>query len=189
MKKIYLFFMIVLALIFTGCQEEDEAQAVVIKDSKSFKELKKQGNKTYSLETATGETIKLTVENDTLTSKDLENKVVLINFWATWCPPCKEEIPMFNRVYEKYKDDFIIIGVLYEKNKDMKALAEFLRQYNMKFPVTINEQENFRMAKNFDDVKRVPESFLYGKDGKFLEKYVGLVDEQSLITHIKDSLK
>lgn len=71
----------------------------------------------------------------------------------------------------------------------MKALAEFLRQYNMKFPVTINEQENFRMAKNFDDVKRVPESFLYGKDGKFLEKYVGLVDEQSLITHIKDSLK
>ncbi|SKB27898.1 TlpA disulfide reductase family protein [Malaciobacter marinus] len=189
MKKLYLFTLVIFAVIFTGCGSEDEAQAVVIKDSKSFKELKKQGNKTYSLETTAGETIKLTVENDKLTSEDLKNKVVLINFWATWCPPCKEEIPMFNRVYEKYQDDFVIIGVLYEKNKDMKALADFMREFNMKFPVTINEQENFRMAKNFDDVKRVPESFLYGKDGKFLEKFVGLVDEQTLLNHIENSLK
>lgn len=124
----------------------------------------------------------------TLSSKKLENKVVLINFWATWCPPCKEEIPMFNRVYEKYKDNFIIIGVLYEKDKNKDEVIDFIKQYNIKFPITISENENFRMAKNFDNVQRVPESFLYSKNGKFLEKFLGLVDEKKLIEHIENNL-
>ncbi|MFV0563177.1 TlpA family protein disulfide reductase [Malaciobacter mytili] len=188
MKKLYLPFLIVFAIFFTGCGNEEEA-ATVIKSSSDFKELKKQTNKTYTLMTTKNEKIVLTVENDILTSQDLKDKVVLINFWATWCPPCIKEMPTLTKLQDKYKDDFVIIGVLYEKNKDLKELEAFMNKYKMNFPVTISEEENFRMAKNFDDVKKIPESFLYGKDGKFLEKYVGLINEESLETHIKNSLK
>lgn len=59
----------------------------------------------------------------------------------------------------------------------------------MKFPVSVNGDENFRMAKNINNVKKIPESYLYGKDGKIIEKYIGLVDEESLENHIKNGIK
>lgn len=171
--------------VFTGCGDSQEAQTI-IEDNTSFDELKAQSNKTYNLKTLSGKTITIKVENQKLVSKDLEGKVVLINFWATWCPPCKKEIPTFNVLYEKYKDKFEIIGVLYEKNKDRAELEAFVKEFKMKFPVTVDEKENFRMAKAFDDVKQVPESFIYGADGKFLEKFIGEVDEAVLEKYIQE---
>lgn len=82
-------------------------QVIQQKDIKNTIELKKEVDKTYNLKTFDGETIKLTVDNNILISDKLENKLVLINFWATWCPPCKKEIPVFNKIYEKYKDNFL----------------------------------------------------------------------------------
>ncbi|RXI41726.1 thioredoxin [Arcobacter cloacae] len=187
MKNKYLLLLI--SFLFIGCEEEKKAQLIQQKDIKANTELKKEVDKTYNLKTFDGETIKLTVDNNILISDKLENKLVLINFWATWCPPCKKEIPIFNEIYEKYKDNFIIIGILYEKDIDMNTLSNFIKENNIKFPITITENENFRLAKELGDVKRVPESFLYGKDGLFIEKYIGIVDEKKLVNHIKDSLK
>lgn len=187
MKNKYLLLLI--SFLFIGCEEEKKAQLIQQKDIKANTELKKELDKTYNLKTFDGETIKLTVDNNILISDKLENKLVLINFWATWCPPCKKEIPIFNEIYEKYKDNFIIIGILYEKDIDMNTLSNFIKENNIKFPITITENENFRLAKELGDVKRVPESFLYGKDGLFIEKYIGIVDEKKLVNHIKDNIK
>ena len=189
MKNKYLVFLISFSFLFIGCEEEKKAQVIQQKDIKNTIELKKEVDKTYNLKTFDGETIKLTVDNNILISDKLENKLVLINFWATWCPPCKKEIPVFNEIYEKYKDNFIVIGVLYEKDLDMNTLSNFIKENNIKFPITISEDENFRLAKELGDVKKVPESFLYGKNGLFIEKYTGIVDEKNLVNHIKDSLK
>ncbi len=187
MKNKYLLLLI--SFLFIGCEEEKKAQLIQQKDIKANTELKKELDKTYNLKTFDGETIKLTVDNNILISDKFENKLVLINYWATWCPPCKKEIPIFNEIYEKYKDNFIIIGILYEKDIDMNTLSNFIKENNIKFPITITENENFRLAKELGDVKKVPESFLYGKDGLFIEKYIGIVDEKKLVNHIKDSLK
>lgn len=189
MKKIALFSMaLFVVLSFSGCGDSQEAQTIV-EDNGSFEELKKQSNKTYNLLTTEGKTITLKVENDILTSTDplLKGKVVLLNFWATWCPPCKKEMPTLNRLYEMYQKDFVIIGILYEKNKNSQELSKFMSDYNMKFPVTVSE-ENFRMAKAFDDVRKIPESFMYGKDGKLLEKFVGEIPEEAIEKLIKSNL-
>ncbi|RXK00303.1 thioredoxin [Arcobacter sp. CECT 8986] len=191
MRKLYLIFLIPIVLLFSGCNNEDESAAIVIKDSQSFKDLKQQSNTEYKLKTIQGKDITLTVDNGVLKSNDaeLKNKMVLINFWATWCPPCVKEIPVLNRLYDDYKNDFVVIGVLYEKDKNLDELRAFMQEHNMKFPVSINGDENFRMAKNINNVKKIPESYLYGKDGKIVEKYIGLVDEESLENHIKSSIK
>ncbi len=169
-------------VFFIGCNSDEEA-ITIVEDDTSFKELKEQSNKTYTLNTTEDKKIVLTVENNILTSDSLKGKVVLINFWATWCPPCKKEIPVFNKLYEKYSDKFEIIGVLYEKNKNKKELTDFIKDYKIKFPITIGE-ENFRMAKAFDDVKKIPESFLYDSKGNFIKKYIGEVPATELETLI-----
>ena len=177
MKKIYFIFSsILLAFLLSGCGDEAKT---IIEDEGSFEDLKVQSNKTYNFKTTDGKTITLKVENNILTSEQLKGKMVLLNFWATWCAPCLEEMPVFNRIYKKYSDKFEIIGILIEKNKKPEDLALFMKQYNMKFPVVVGE-ENYRAAKAFDDVKMFPESFLFDKDGKFLKKYIGTVDEAGL---------
>ncbi|RXJ78474.1 thioredoxin [Arcobacter sp. F155] len=179
MKRLSLLFISIFAvLIFTGCNSSDEA-VTIVEDNTSFEELKKQSNKTYNLKTTDGRTITLTVENDVLTSEQLKGKYVLLNFWATWCPPCIKEMPVFNKLYEKYQDKFELIGILFERDKDVQELAAFMEKHKIKFPITVGE-ENFRMAKAFDDVNKIPESFLYGTDGRFLKKYVGEVGEKDL---------
>ncbi|AXX95299.1 TlpA family protein disulfide reductase [Arcobacter ellisii] len=186
MKNRYL--LLLLLLLFAGC-EGDKAKLIKQNDEKNSTELKKEENKTYNLKTIYGENIKLTLNNNILIADKIENKMVLINFWATWCPPCIKEIPVFNELYEKYKDNFIIIGVLYEKNIDANTITNFIKENNIKFPITISEDENFRMAKELGDVKKIPESFLYSKEGFFIEKYVGIVNEKKLIEHIENNIK
>lgn len=183
MRNIFIKFSLVLFVILFSACESDEAKTIV-EDKQSFEELKALGNKNYSLLTTDGKKIEFKIENEKLISKELNGKNVLINFWATWCPPCKKEIPAFNTLYEKYPENFEIIGVLFEKDKDPQELRSFLNELNVKFPITVGP-ENFRLAKLFDDVQKIPESFLYDKNGNFIKKYIGEVNQEDLETLIK----
>lgn len=186
MKKSLFLFSIVAVFLFGGCNSEDEAKAVSNNNNASFEKLKALSNKTYNLKTFEGKTLPIKVENDILSSKEYKDKIVLINFWATWCPPCIKEIPVFNELYKKYSDKFIIVGVLFEKDKDLKELESFIEKYNIKFPITVGD-ENFRMAKAFNDVRKVPESYLYSKEGKYVKDYIGEVDKEDLENYLKSN--
>ena len=181
---------IIIALFFIGCeskpqkaQEVQEVQSTIVQKKS---EIVKSDN--FTLTTTTGEKITLEVSNGVLFSKQLNGKMVLINFWATWCKPCLVEMPSFVEMQKKYKNDFIIIGVLFEKEKDEKDLLAFMKKYNMNFPVTVGK-ENFRLAKTFDDVQMIPESFLYNKEGFFVEKFIGEIKKSKLENHIKESIE
>lgn len=184
MRSVFIFFSIVMALLFTGCGESNEAKTI-IEDNKSFEELKAKSNKTFQLKTTTGKTIEFNLENNALQSKQLNGKVILLNFWATWCPPCIEEMPTFNKLYEKYSDKFELIGVLFEKEKNRDELLAFMKKHKMQFPVTVGK-ENFRLSAYFDEIKRVPESYVFDKNGKFLKKFVGVVNEEELEAFINE---
>ena len=79
--------------------------------------------------TAPDFTLKDLNDND-VSLGDFKEKVILINFWATWCPPCKEEIPSLNQLYEKYKDkDFVLISISTDDSK--KDIVTFAEKYNI----------------------------------------------------------
>ena len=178
---------IVFALFFVGCESKpQQAQEVKSTIVQAKSEIVKNDN--YTLTTTTGDKITLEVTNGVLFSKQLNGKMVLINFWATWCKPCIKEMPTFNELQKKYKNDFIIVAVLFEKEKDEKDLLAFMKKYNMNFPVTVGK-ENFRLAKTFDDVQMIPESFLYNKEGFFVEKFIGEIKKSKLENHIKESIE
>lgn len=184
MKKIlFSILLISVSLFFTACESKpQEAQLVATTEIKKAVTVPK-----FTLTTTKGEQITLEVSGQTMFSEELNGKIALINFWAPWCTPCVKEMPSFVKLQEKYKDDFIIVGVLFDKKSTPQQVAEFMKKYKMNFPVTVGE-ENYKMAKVFDNVQMIPESFLYTKDGIFIKKFIGEISEHKLEDYIKQNL-
>jgi thiol-disulfide isomerase/thioredoxin len=169
----------IFSIFFSGCSSEDTAIEITTKNNTP--QQSKSSN--YTLKTTDNKIINIELAKNLLFSKQLEGKIVLINFWATWCPPCKKEIPAFVKLVEKYKDKFIVIGVLMEKDKNKNEIDNFIKEYNINFPIT-KDFDNFKLAKDIDNVQKYPESFLYSKEGIFLKKFIGEVDINTLEAYI-----
>ncbi|MFA6789237.1 MAG: TlpA disulfide reductase family protein [Arcobacteraceae bacterium] len=183
MKKV-LFLALSSLLFFSACGESQTKKAQVIEQKKEVV----AEQKSITLTTLEDSSMELSFSNNILVSKELNGKITLINFFATWCPPCIEEIPTFNKLYEEHGDIFQIVGVLYEKDKSKEEILAFAKKHNIKFPITLGE-ENFVAAKMFNDVKKIPESFLFSKEGFLFEKYVGIVNEKILEEYLQANKK
>jgi len=110
--------------------------------------------------------------------ESLRDKVVVVNFWATWCGPCKREIPAFNRVYTRYKArDVIMLGVLNDSRVDDNGLLNFMSDYEMTYPVVKADGD---VLHAFEYPDALPTTFIYGKDGKLLRAQRGPLEEDEL---------
>lgn len=175
-KKLLGFFLF-LTLLFTGCDNKDEINENIVATQK-------QSNvQTFKLKSTDGTYITVEKEKGNFKFVDFPNKVVLLNFWATWCPPCKAEIPHLNNLVNKYKDDFIVIGVLVEEDKPNNIVTQFMKDYNIQYPIS-NGTENFYLAQAVGGVSSIPAMFMYNKNGKQVASYVGATPEEILESDI-----
>ena len=114
--------------------------------------------------------------NDSVyTLTELEDKVVLINFWATWCGPCRMEIPEFNELYKIYHEKGLeILGISISDNK--KQLLNLTKSFAVNYPLLYGgTREMNKIMKDYGGVYAVPSSFLIGKKGSIIWKYPGAV--------------
>ncbi len=103
---------------------------------------------------------------------DYDGKVVLLNFWATWCPPCIQEMPSLNRTYERFREDgLVVLGVSVDEDAD--EYSRFLRNAGVTFP-TVRDPER-RVSTRYGTMK-YPESYLISRSGRVLRKYIGPED-------------
>ncbi len=103
-------------------------------------------------------------------SDNIGKKIIIINFFATWCAPCKEEIPELNRFYEKHKEEqFILIGIAYEEEDKIK---NFIKEHKIGFPVGIDKDGNIQ--KMFT-VRGIPTTIFIGVNGKICFYEVGQI--------------
>ena len=87
------------------------------------------------------------IENKTRDVKEWDGQVLMINFWATWCPPCRKEIPAFIDVQEKYKDKgFKIIGIALDEKQ---AVIDFTDPMGVNYPILLAEQEGITLSKAY----------------------------------------
>jgi peroxiredoxin len=113
----------------------------------------------------------LTLDGEVLTADDLKGKVLLVNAWATWCPPCVIEMPGFQRVYEDYRDQgFLVLGVSRDHEGPEKVRA-FLQQKGITYPVAMAAQADLG---GITEVQTLPTSYLIGRDGTIRHKVEGL---------------
>src|SRR5580704_7571741 len=149
--SVFLASTIVIALLAFGCSGQPPPTAVVTNAAPEF-----------DLAVVNG--------NGSLTTADLKGKVTVMDFWATWCEPCKTEIPKFNQLFDKYASDpFQMVGVTIQSGsaEDIKLNVEEL---NMKYLVVVGDDN---VAEGFGGVIGYPMTFLVNKDGTIYKKYMG----------------
>jgi cytochrome c biogenesis protein CcmG, thiol:disulfide interchange protein DsbE len=100
--------------------------------------------------------------------------VVLLNVWATWCPPCRDEMPAFEALHREFRDHGLrIVAVSIDAARDDRAVLEFAREHDLTF--TILRDAEGRVTRRFRTAG-VPETFLIGDDGRILRRWIGAID-------------
>ncbi|MBC7542467.1 MAG: TlpA family protein disulfide reductase [Candidatus Sericytochromatia bacterium] len=103
---------------------------------------------------------------------DWRGKIVLVNVWATWCPPCRWEIPALASVYRTYRDQGLaVVGVSIDSDGPEKVNA-FVQEHAVPYPVVMGDAG---LIAAFGGVRAVPTSFLLDRQGRIVKKYVGLL--------------
>jgi peroxiredoxin len=111
------------------------------------------------------------LDGQTISLSSLRGKVVFLNVWATWCPPCREEMPSIEALYEKFKDDknFVVLAV--SQDSDGRApVAAFVEKHGYRFDVLLDPENEVGEAY---DVSGIPETFIIDQHGRIVAHHVG----------------
>lgn len=118
------------------------------------------------------------------TLSTLKGKVIILNFWATRCPPCRKEIPDFIRLYKKYKDEGLeIVGACLE---DESAVRPFAEETGINYTLVFAEQE---IAREYGGIRYIPTTFIVDGNGDIAKKHVGWASRETFEEEIKKLLK
>src|ERR1700677_1845069 len=130
----------------------------------------------FSLEALDGKTMRLS---------DLRGKAVLLNFWATWCGPCKIEMPWFVELQQQYASQgFQIVGVAMD-DASKEDIGKFAKDMGVNYPILIGKES---VGDEYGGVPALPESFLISRDGKIVDKIIGLRGKAEIEDSIKKAL-
>jgi thiol-disulfide isomerase/thioredoxin len=115
-----------------------------------------------------------------------QNNTVILNFWATWCEPCVDEIPIFVRLKQQHSE-FEVIGISMDEPDQITAVEQFVKKHGMNYRVVLREGENFETMVNSIDpawMGGLPATFVF-KDGKRIYSKMGIISEEELFHAVR----
>ena len=199
-------FTIVSCLILSiGCGQKHENESVATEQNKSVSEKVAKNNTSqkpairpnrppgstpapdFTLATTTGELVSMS---------DLRGKVILLNFWGTWCGPCRMELPDFVKLYDKYnKDGLEIVGITIRRGESIKDVAKFQDQWGLNYlllnDINGNEVSEVTMAYSQaigQMINGIPTTLVIDREGFIVNGFVGPRKEQVFYNAIKPYL-
>lgn len=113
------------------------------------------------------------VNGSSVSLSSLKGKVVLLNFWATWCPPCRDEMPSLEKLHLRMKDKGLAV-LSVSVDKSIPAVRDFIGKAPISFPVLLDTK--MEVTKSLFKVYTIPTTFLIDRDGTVIEKYFGEQD-------------
>lgn len=204
----------VLFLLFTGCSDKKEKEAVSTEQIKACTVPKEQNiseqncsennnsnltgissmseNSTI-LKSIKDETHGVTVEKNRFIINDVKQPVVLVNFFSTWCPPCRGQIPYFEDLQKKYKKELFITGILVNDDANATKLEQFYSKYPMDYFVSSGMGNNYVTKKVIEALKldanfTLPLTVLY-KNSNYYTHYEGPVPVEMIDHDIKTAIE
>ncbi len=123
----------------------------------------------------------------TLTLSSLKGKVVILDFWATWCPPCRKGIPDLIDIKKKYSKNVEIVGIsVDEMSRNTKSkVVPFIKEYGINYPVVYADMG---VIQNFGGIRSIPTTFLIDKEGNVVAKYEGLLPKDVLEKEVEKAI-
>ena len=128
------------------------------------------------------------IEGETVRLSDLRGQAVLVNLWATWCPPCRAEMPAIEKVYNEYKaQGFIVLAVNMTYQDAISDIAPFIDEYGLTFPVLLDETGVVGTAYQ---LRSLPSSFFIDREGIIQEVVIGGPMAEALLrTRVEEILR
>ena len=162
--KLNRFLLFLFIICYTMCQSNDLTES----QKQAIKEINKDINYAPDFSIPS-------IHDSTYTLSELRGKVVILNFWATWCGPCRLEIPDFNELYSKQKDNGLeILGISISDNK--KALKNFSKSYRVDYPLLFDSPRNMdKITRSYGGVYAVPTSYIIGRKGNVITSFPGAI--------------
>ena len=185
MTKVFLFFIIFgLSFLIFSCDNQAQTGQDKNTTSKQIQPMKSHPSKDdnsakapdFALANSKGETVRLS---------SFEDKVIILNFWATWCGPCRMEIPGFVDLYKKYNEKGLeIIGVSVDQS-GWNAVKPFIKNYKINYPILMF---NNQVVMDYGGIRGIPTTFIINRKGEIVEKIVGLRPDVYFEQRIKEFL-
>jgi thiol-disulfide isomerase/thioredoxin len=111
------------------------------------------------------------LQGHTLSSSDLRGRVVLVDFWATWCQPCKKEMPGYQKLLDRYSSrGFVAIGFKFDTMMDMEDPLHFARKIGVRYPLAVAADD---IKQKFGGIEGLPTTMLYDRQGILRTKVIG----------------
>jgi cytochrome c biogenesis protein CcmG/thiol:disulfide interchange protein DsbE len=109
---------------------------------------------------------------ENITNKSILGKPVIINFWASWCPPCREEMPLLEKIYQENKDKIILVGINLDDSE--ATVDEYLDEYQLTFPVGIDQSGK---VSTIFYARSLPVTFFFDREGIMRAQHLGMLTE------------
>ncbi len=178
-----LIFLLVFLFLF-GCNQKNQDQG-------KFENFQYKVSFVDSIVTRDGLTPNFYWQDSTgkLVSFDgIHKKVTLINFWATWCTPCKKEIPDLIEINKEFADAGVtVIGISTDKGvRVLDEVREFVDENNINYPIII---DNGKLSEAFGNIRGIPVTFLIDEDKNIVKKFLGIKSKDFFVEQIKEIMK
>ncbi len=171
MKRAYIVVLVMLAVGFGACTPQPEAP-----------EPPAEPVEPTDTDDIGAVTLPSLTEDEDIRLADYRGNVVLLDFWATWCPPCIAELPTLKELYEEFQDrDFVIIGMTVDQGS-INHVRDLVEPYDLPYPVGLADTP---VQEAFGGIRVVPTKFLLDRDGRIQETYMGVRPMEEMQTDIQ----
>ena len=176
--------------LFTGCEDKDKIDDSVVANNST-----QEQSTVFNLKTSDEKELKVTAKKEGWIFNGYENKVVLLSFFATWCPPCKAEIPHLLHIKEQLKNDLVIIGIDvgnrgggFNSNEKLKS---FIQKFHINYPIATGAENSklFNVVSELNPNGSIPFLILFNKKGQVMKSYIGMQPEEMLYSDIEQTIK
>lgn len=127
-----------------------------------------------------------TMDGEQINLAEQQGKVILVNFWATWCGPCRKEIPDLTQLYSDLQDDgLLIVGIAVDK-EGAEVVKPFLEKQSVNYPIVLDPDQS--TEKHFDAMYGLPTTYVVNPEGKIVRRVLGIFPVEKMKPTLKDML-
>ena len=197
MKNISLLLSLLLVFFLTACSKKEDQRELsissVVEDVNQSSLHEEEAARSFVLTDVDGRELNITVDGDTMSFQNVEQPLLLMNFFATWCPPCKGELPDLSQLQKKHMKDLFVIGVLVNDEQNSTQLRRFMKKHDIGYFIS-HASDNDNLAAIVIKKLKLPENFpiplsvLY-KNGKLYRYYEGAMPIEMLENELMQAIK